>query len=74
MDGQNFGWEGNSSFDDAEKVINDISVYKSIEDCPYTRVGFRNKHKISFTIVHQKSLTPFIHPYGRCCQITLPER
>ena len=70
------GWSGNSSTC-IEDVIQDISVLKSIENCPKMEAIFTEPHlewkdwkfeKIDFEI------TNLMYPHGKCCQAKIPEK
>ena len=69
-----FGWNGNDSTK-IEKIISDISLIKSVKQCPHTRVIFAEENGNDFRYVKvDMHLTGFKHPIGQCCQAFVPQR
>ena len=67
------GWSGNQSDVSIEKILHDISIMKTEDDCPNARVKFEENGKIiKFDL--SLTLTRPTYPHGRCCQIKLPNR
>ena len=68
LDGSDFvGWNGNSS-SPVEKVIQDISLLESREDCPEVTAMFEDSKDVNLTL----SLSSFVITHGRCCQPVVP--
>ena len=67
------GWSGNQSDVSIEKILQDISVMKTEEDCPSAKVKFEEKGKIIKSKL-SLILTRPMYPHGRCCKIKLPNR
>ena len=70
------GWCGKSN-EAIEDVIDDISVLKSIRDCPKMEAVFTEPvldwkdwkfEKIEY------ELTNLLYPHGKCCQAKIPEK
>ena len=62
-----FGWNGNDSTE-LEKIITDISLIKSVKQCPYTRIVFAEENRFDFRYVKvDMHLTGFKHPLGQGC-------
>ena len=64
------GWSGNGS-KAVDEIIEDISILKSPEDCPLTRVVLLHSNSENFVPIQMK-LTRVMHPGGRCCQALVP--
>ena len=60
-------WIGNSS-DADETTLDDISLIKSVKDCPRFFVMFEEKIKHTFASF---TLTTPVFPHGRCCKVFL---
>ena len=65
-------------------VILNISNIKTIEDCPYSRVAMQDDGRPGsdegalrfgelLLVVSNYTLTPFIAPFGRCCEVVKPK-
>ena len=72
------GWVGNRS-EDVEKVSQEVSVLKSIKDCPsgdesYISYGGKAKSLASIIDFVEFNLTKALTPYHRCCRVIPPER
>merc|ERR1711994_740604 len=72
------GWVGNRS-EDVEKVSQEVSVLKSIKDCPsvdesYISYGGKAKSLASIIDFVEFKLTKALTPYHRCCRVIPPER
>ena len=71
LNGRNVkGWSGNGS-KAVDEIIEDISILKSPEDCPLTRVVLLHSNSENFVPIQMK-LTRVMHPGGRCCQALVP--
>ena len=64
-------WKGNST-DTHEKILDDISVLKSIKDCPYFSVMFKHNFKTKYVFA-SFTLTSPVFPHGRCCKVFMNE-
>ena len=64
------GWSGNSSASQAD-IINNISLLKSKEDCPFSNDSFV-KFDDDFQNLLEFELTDALFPYHRCCKVTIP--
>ena len=72
LDGRDLkGWSGNES-STVKEIIEDISILKSPEDCPLTRVVLLHSNSENFVPIQMK-LTRVMHPGGRCCQALVPK-
>ena len=69
------GWCGKSN-KVVEDVIDDISVLKSIKDCPKMEAFFKKEDHIDFTDWKSETIhfemTKLLNPHGRCCQAKIP--
>ena len=55
-------------------MIQNITVIRTPEDCPYASVGMNDmKNKTRKWVRLSFELTSAIHPRGRCCQASIPE-
>ena len=69
-----FGWNGNTTTE-IEAIVSDISLIKSVSQCPFTRVYFKDKKTLKFNIeILEMQLTGSKYPIGKCCHATIPKR
>ena len=69
---KSFGWSGKNGNASQTEVIRDISLLKSVHDCPYSNESFARFD--DFTKTHLEfELTDALFPYHRCCKIIIPE-
>ena len=66
---QMFGWNGNSSTSNIADIINEISLYKSEVDCPYTRLMLHKKGQKIEGIRLGMTMTMSMDPLGKCCKV-----
>ena len=65
------GWVGNSSIS-VENVTYDISIFKSVQDCPLLVALFEHSKFGKRRIRLNFNITKFTHPQGRCCHAIIP--
>ena len=69
------GWNGGNSNVSPEQVIQNVSVIKSIEDCPKMAAQMLDWENNQAQMVPLSfELTPLLQPTGRCCRALLPEQ
>ena len=67
------GWSGNNSDTTPLDIINNISVFRTTDDCPFARVTLVDTEKdIEHWIDLSYELTPVMYPNGRCCRSRIP--
>ena len=65
------GWTGNNSDTTPMDIVNNISVIKTTDDCPFARVNLVDMENYIEHILSYE-LTPVVHPNGRCCRSRIP--
>ena len=65
------GWVGNSSIS-VENVTYDISIFRSVQDCPLLVALFEHSKFGKRRIRLNFNITKFTHPQGRCCHAIIP--
>ena len=74
IEGTDFrGWSGNNSNSAPEDVIQNISIIRTVEDCPLTSVLFQDNENRNKWVNLPFKLTSVLHRLGRCCQAFIPE-
>ena len=71
------GWNGNNSNTTPEDIINDISVIRTVDDCPQTKVNMKLSEKDNDQIQYVAlsfELTTEVYPSGRCCRAIIPDQ
>ena len=71
------GWIGNNSNTTPEDIINDISVIRTVDDCPQTKVNMKLSEKDNDQIQYVAlsfELTTEVYPSGRCCRAIIPDQ
>ena len=71
------GWIGNNSNTTPEDIINDISVIRTVDDCPQTKVNMKLSEKDNDQIQYVSlsfELTTEVYPSGRCCRAIIPDQ
>ena len=71
------GWSGNNSNLTPEDIINDISVIRTVDDCPQTKVNMKLSEKDNDQIQYVAlsfELTTEVYPSGRCCRAIIPDQ
>ena len=69
-DTRKVGWNGKYRITN-ESVMDDISVIKSVKDCPIFKVLFKHNFEAIDKMYVSYSLTSPIFPNGRCCKVHL---
>ena len=74
LEGSNLqGWSGNNSDTTPLDIINNISVFRTTDDCPFARVNLVDvENDIEHLINLSYELTPVMYPNGRCCRSRIP--
>ena len=69
------GWSGNNSNTTPEDIIKNISVIRTSEDCPETKVKFLDtkNDKIEYVSLSFE-LTSEVYPSGKCCKALIPDQ
>ena len=65
------GWSGNMSNSTPVSVTKDISTFKSLDDCPTVNPLFEGVTG-EVSSIPNIELTRVIHPFGRCCKVSIP--
>ena len=65
------GWGGNSSIS-SENLTYDISLFKTVKDCPKLEANFEDDKYRRKKITLNLTMTRFNHPHGRCCLAIIP--
>ena len=68
---QAYLWSGNRS-ENVEKIVNEITLLQSEEDCPMTVVWWNENEKLGFEVVNV-SLTRALFPNHRCCRVLMSD-
>ena len=67
------GWCGNFS-DPVDLLIQDISILKSIKDCPKLGAILENNIEGKVDEILHFEITNLLFPYGRCCEAIIPKK
>ena len=71
-EGNLIGWRGNNSEDDLAAITHNLSVIRTLQDCPQIKAKFeQNGIMVKKTLSRQ--LSRAVYPNGRCCRVIIPE-
>ena len=64
-----FGWNGNSSSNNLTDILNEISIYNTEADCPYTQLILHKKGQKIEGVRLGMTMTMSMDPLGKCCKV-----
>lgn len=71
-EGNLIGWRGNNTEDDLAAITHNLSVIRTLQDCPQIKAKFeQNGIMVKKTLSRQ--LSRAVYPNGRCCRVIIPE-
>ena len=71
-EGDLIGWRGNNSEDHIADITHNLSVIRTLQDCPQIKAKFEQKGIMVKKKLSSK-LSRAVYPNGRCCRVIIPE-